>query len=328
MARVVEMLRAHPIALVGASVSAVIVIANIIRVRQSRREPAVVVPASTAADKKKIHAVVILPGTAQSSDVWIYRMHLLARRGYDCHCLNLAQDGCWTSSYSEQMDAVRKYVSTLGCRPILIGHSQGGTKVQNYLLAANGDSKLPSTSRARGAILLGSSILDYSKCAAPIIQSMMSAAKAMICTAVCIIGGMEVACFFGGGIFRHFLQTYSAMFNKDTSSTTLLDGQPISIKKFADHFDSHEPVLTDGGSVLYAQMPSDVLDSGKCKVLVLSGENDRVIPKWMVEANAKMWSIDGQSTSAVFVEGQGHELGDPGWEDTVMPKLYAFLDSL
>ena len=228
----------------------------------------------------------------------------------------------------EATDAVREYVSSLGCRPIFIGHSQGGTKVQNYLLAANGDSKLHRASRARGAILLGSSILDYSKCAGPIVQTMMSPAKAMLCTAICTLGGMEVACFFGGGIFRHVLKTYSTMFNEETASTTLLSGLPVSIKEFADHFDSHEPILTDGGSVTYALMPSDVLESGSCDVLVLSGANDRVVPKWMVEANAKMWSADGESNSAILIEGQGHELGDLGWEESVMPKLYAFLDSM
>jgi len=323
------MYKMHPVFFVGASVSAVVVIANIIRIRRSRRNPVVVVRAFGNTRKKKRHAVVILPGTARSSDVWLHRMNLLAERGYDCHCLNLVQNGCWTSSYAEQIDAVREYVSKLDCRPILIGHSQGGTKVQNYLLAKNGDSKLHAASRARGAILLGSSILNYTKCAGPIVQTMMGTAKAMLCTAICTLGGIEVACFFGGGIFRHFLQTYSAAFNEETSTTTLLTGKSLSIEEFADHFDSHEPILTDGGVVPYVQTPSDVLDGGTCEVLVLSGENDRMIPKWMVEANAKMWSKgDKTESSGIFVEGQGHELGDPGWEDTVMPILYTFLDSL
>lgn len=314
-------LSAYPKTVIGLSIATVVVAANHIRIKRSKRAAVVVVRATSKT--RKPHPIVIIPGTAQSSAVWEHRMQLIANNGYDCHCLNLTQDGNWTSSYGTQIATIRNYVDKLCDRPILIGHSQGGTKVQNYLLGKDGDCR--AENQLCGAVLLGSSILDYSQCGAPIIQNMMGLPMALACTAVCLFGGMEQACFFGGGMFRHQLRTYASMFNAETTTTTLVGGSaaPVSLKQFGDILDGHEPTLTDFGAVEYSCTPSDVTGERGCQVLVMSGACDRVVPMSMVQANAEMWG-----TKPVWVQGQGHELGDVGWEREVMGPLFRFLDSL
>lgn len=258
-------------------------------------------------------------------------MHLIAERGYDVHCLNLTQDGNWTSSYAKQIEVVQKYVAKLHGRPIIIGHSQGGTKVQNYLLAKAGDGRQEEERRAAGAVFLSSSVLDYSACAPPIIRHMMSVPRALACTAACFLGGAEAACFFGGGLLRHQLRTYMGMFNEETTATTILGGAAalVSLEQFGDALDGHEPGLTDFGSVEYGTTPSEVTcitdggGGGGCQVLVLSGSRDRVVPAAMVVQNAEMWGTEPR-----WVEGQGHELGDAGWESAVMGPLCEFLDGI
>ena len=111
------------------------------------------------------------------------------------------------------------------------------------------------------------------------------------------------------------------MFNESTTSTTLLNpaAPPVPLDIFGDELDTHESNALDFGQVaLSRQAPVT-----GCKVLILSGSQDRIVPDSMVLENAKMWGVE-----PVWVQGQGHNLGDPGWEESVMQPLMGFLEGL
>lgn len=57
------------------------------------------------------------------------------------------------------MKEIREYIDAKleGRRPVLIGHSQGGSKCQSYLLGPDGDCKLDTSSKARAIVLMASS---------------------------------------------------------------------------------------------------------------------------------------------------------------------------
>jgi len=50
---------------------------------------------------------------------------------------------------------------------------------------------------------------------------------------------------------------------------------------------------------------------------------DALIPKAMSAEIGTRWGV-----RATLVEGQGHQMGDEGWEQSVMGPLRAFLDGL
>ena len=81
--------------------------------------------------------LVFLAGTSQKADVWRVRMELLRAAGYECHALEFVQTGRYLTTYAEQLEKLRTYITDQldDARPVLIGHSQGGTKVLQYLLA-------------------------------------------------------------------------------------------------------------------------------------------------------------------------------------------------
>ena len=58
-------------------------------------------------------------------------------------------------------------------------------------------------------------------------------------------------------------------------------------------------------------------------VLHVVAANDRVVPK--TQSDAVKWQWGAQQ---VVIEGQGHELGDQGWEVSVMGPVEKFLNSL
>ena len=65
------------------------------------------------------------------------RAVLLRAAGYECHALEFVQTGRYLTTYAEQMEKLRTYITDQldDARPVLKGHSQGGTKVLQYLLA-------------------------------------------------------------------------------------------------------------------------------------------------------------------------------------------------
>eukprot|EP00729_Bicosta_minor_P016769 gene16769-30039_t len=58
-------------------------------------------------------------------------------------------------------------------------------------------------------------------------------------------------------------------------------------------------------------------------VLHVVAANDRVVPK--TQSDAVKWQWGAQQ---VVIEGPGHELGDQGWEVSVMGPVEKFLNSL
>ena len=89
------------------------------------------------------------------------------------------------------------------------------------------------------------------------------------------------------------------------------------------YLSDHDPCVTDLGLVAHARSPQDALAADGVAMLHLVAEHDRIVPRSQSEAVAAMWGAP-----LVVVEGQGHQMGDAGWETSVMAPLRKFLDGL
>ena len=173
--------------------------------------------------------LVFLAGTAQKADVWRVRMDLLRAAGYECHALEFAQTGRYLTTYAEQMQKLRAYITDQldDARPVLIGHSQGGTKVQQYLLAEVGDAGVAPEHSVRAAVLMSSSGVSLLG-AIPAVLCRIAAASGTVRTVcACLLGALYLdptAFLFGGGPWRHALGL-RGLFNADTMRTTLTSAE-------------------------------------------------------------------------------------------------------
>jgi len=297
---------------------------------------------------RRPNPLVFLAGTCQKADVWRGRMETLAKAGYECHALDFVQTGRYFTSYDDQLRRLRHYiVNRLDGRPVLIGHSQGGTKAQLYLLADIGDAAAPAECSVRAVALMataGSSYLGT----VPGLGSTLMATAGVLRVAIATLLGLiylDPWCFcYGGGPWRHELQLYRALFNGSsvrTSQTSVhavadarvaapsrsgdaapASGLPIATWA-ATYLTDHEPCVTDLGIVQRARSAAEALAADGCELLHLVAANDRIIPRGMSERVASMWAVP-----MTVVEGQGHQFGDDGWEQSVMGPLMAFLDGL
>ena len=160
--------------------------------------------------------------------------------------------------------------------------------------------------------------------------------------------------FYGGGTrpWRHLFALYRGMFNDETKTTTLLGLggefiwrlssapppdltsprstpfhpapllEPISLAAWADvAIDEHDPFAVDVFSYPAVGDADKVKET--CAVLNLVAGCDRVVPRSQSEEISKLWGVE-----QVVVEGQGHELGDEGWETAVMEPIVEFLEGL
>ena len=245
-------------------------------------------------------------------------MKILADEGYDCHALNLTQSGSFFTSYASQMKVIREYVSALNKPFVMVGHSQGGSKVQMYVL----DKHESTSTMPRGIILLASSDLDVFN-AVPKINFYMMQHRPLSCLLSSMTGMLfgEMTSFtFGGGPLRHVFGMYRGMFY--TKTTTLLGDGPVSLKHFADvAIDSHDPMITDLMTFRTTSTPKEVLDNG-LEILHLVAAKDRVVPSSQSKAISNRWG----GVKPVVIPKQGHEMGDSGWETTVMGEILKFME--
>lgn len=294
-----------------------------------------------ASAPRRPHPLILLSGTGQKADVWRGRMETLAAAGYECHALDFSQTGCYATSYCEQLRRMRDYVvEKLDGRPIFIGHSQGGTRAQCYLLASGGDESLDEDCSARAMVLMSSSEASLLGCTPAVVRALMATAGVARTTIAALLGTLylDPLCFcFGGGPWRHQLQMYKALFNAETCRTTLVSasgasdarvgttatakgdeaagGWPIAV--WADTYvSSHEPAATDLGIVPHARSTAEARSAHGCVVLHMVASRDRIISRAQSERVADLWKVP-----MLLVEGQGHQMGDGGWEESVMGPL-------
>ena len=304
---------------------------------------------------QRAHPLIFLTSSSQKADVWRSRMELLAAAGYECHALDFTQTGRYFTSYAEQLSRLRQYiVERVEGRPVLIGHGQGGAKAQLYLLADGCDAVVPPENRLRAVILMAS-------CEA----SILSALPGVLCKAIAtagvartalaaLLGGvfLDPVCFLaGGGPLRHRIRAYEGLFCSRTCRTTqtsahghsdarvALNGgeggggtdvaidvsvSGLPLAAWADtYLAAHDPFITDFGCVGHARTPREALEAHACAMLHLVAAEDRVMPRVQSDKVTTMWQC-----STIHVEGQGHQFGDAGWEQSVMRPLRDFLDAL
>ena len=245
-------------------------------------------------------------------------MRILAEKGYDCHALNLTQTGAFFTSYKSQMKFIREYVSRLKKPFVLVGHSQGGSKAQMYVL--DGHEKNTNT-MPQGIILLSSSDLDVFNAVPKINLYMMQhrPISLILSSLIGMIFGELTSFTYGGGPFRHIFKMYRGMFC--TNSTTLLGDGSISLRQFSNKaIDSHDPIITDLMTFTPSSTPRVVLENG-LEVLHLVAEKDCVVPPSQSSAISNRWG----GVKSVVIPKQGHEMGDTGWEITVMGEILKFM---
>ena len=290
---------------------------------------------------------MLLAGSAQKANVWSRRMEILASWGYECHALDFVQTGCYLTRYSEQMQRLRWYIERK-CQgqPILIGHSQGGTKAQLYLTAADGDAAIDDEdSRVRACVLMASPEQSFVGAAYDIAATFIRHAGILRAIAAGLLGCfyLDPICFcFGGGPWRHRLALYRSLFNTHTEATTLAtvqtlrdaragvvpdaasDDAGVPISSWADAcLSCHDPLPADLGVVAQARSPGEALASTGCAMLHLVAADDRVVPRSQSDKVAAMWA-----TPATVIQSQAHQMGDKGWERSVMEPLREFLVGL
>ena len=301
-------------------------------------------PPSTVASRP--YPLILLAGTSQKADVWRRRMEMLSAAGYECHALDFVQSGRYFTSYAEQMRRLKQYIiERLDGRPILIGHSQGGTKAQVYVLASDGDAGMAVDCSVRAVVLMSSTEDSLLGATPSILGKMVATAGVARTTVAGVLGAiyLDPLCFcFGGGPWRHQLKMYGSLFNESTHSTTLASEHSLSDARVAipkDHATSqlvpvpawadtyltaHDPSITDLGVVARARSPCAArAASNELPILHLVAGNDRIVSRAQSAKVAAAWGVP-----MTVVDGQGHQLGDEGWERSVMEPLRAFLDAI
>ena len=291
----------------------------------------------------KPYPLVFLAGSGQKSSVWRGRMEALAAAGYECHALDFVQTGRYFTSMQEQVFWLRKYIlERLDDQPVLIGHSQGGSRAQCYMLAADGDASVEEEgAKVRAMVLMASNEASFVDSLPDILRQLIATAGVLRATFAGLLGQLylDPICFsFGGGPWRHRLRMYEGLFNLETQSTSLMsvqgvkdarigwssDAGELPLSVWADaYLADHEPFMTDLGIVRQARSPSAALAANGCALLHVVAAEDRIMPSVQSQKVAAMWG-----TQPVTVGGQGHQFGDAGWEESTMRPLREFLDAL
>ena len=185
-------------------------------------------------------------------------MKILADEGYDCHALNLTQSGRFFTSYASQMKVIREYVSALNKPFVMVGHSQGGSKVQMYALSKHESS----STMPRGIILLASSDLDVFNAVPKI--NFYDATPPIVLSSFLhdwnVVWRNDIIYVWRWSV-QYIRNWVNGMFY--TKTTTLLGDGPVSLKHFADvAIDSHDPMITDLMTFRTTSTPKEVLDNG------------------------------------------------------------------
>ena len=101
---------------------------------------------------------------------------------------------------------------------------------------------------------------------------------------------------------------------------TLGDG-PVSLKHFADvAIDSHDPMITDLMTFRTTSTPKEVLTMVS-RSFILSLRR-MCVPSSQSKAISNRWG----GVKPVVIPKQGHEMGDSGWETTVMGEILKFME--
>ena len=323
---------------------------NHLRVRRAKSCMHAIVRFPPPGIARKPFPIILLAGSSQKANVWARRVEFLTAAGYECHALDFVQTGRYFTSYREQLLRLRQYITENleEQRPVLIGHSQGGSKAQLYLTAADGDASVEAESRVRACILMSSMEPSFLGTSLHVVPWLMQTAGMLRVLAAGTLGAfyLDPICFcFGGGPWRHDLGLYRALFNDATATTTLatvqtiLDArvgyvapaagasssQGVPLAAWADAcISDHDPCICDHvGLVPQARSPAEARKATRCKLLHLVGETDRIVPRAQSERIARCWQVP-----MTVVHGQGHQLADSGWEQSVMEPIQTFLDGL
>ena len=293
--------------------------------------------------KRRPHPLVFLSGTSQKADVWRGRMEMLSKDGYECHALDFSQTGRYFTSYEDQLCRIREYIlERLEGRPVLIGHSQGGIKAQLYMLATEGDASVDDDMTVRAVVLMASVEHSFLRAIPDSVTTMMATAGTARFLLALMLGTfyLDPLCFiYGGGPWRHQLRMHDALFNAHTARTTLISKHSasdariqvegeltsgLSISQWADtYITGHEPAVVDFGVVSQVRSPAEAINANRCSFLHLVAEYDRVVPREQSQKVSDTWGCTMQ-----VIGGQGHQFGDAGWEQSVMPSIKSFLDAL
>lgn len=169
-------------------------------------------------------------------------------------------------------------------------------------------------------------------------SSLLEATPAVFCGLATASGAARTVCayllgtlyldpaafLFGGGPWRHKLGL-SGLFNLETARTTLTSAEgSLSIAEWLDTYVcDHDPFVADAGVLRHARTPAQAIAQNSCSLLHMVASEDALIPKAMSAEIGTRWGV-----RATLVEGQGHQMGDEGWEQSVMGPLRAFLDGL
>ena len=259
--------------------------------------------------------LVFLAGTAQKADVWRVRMELLRAAGYECHALEFVQTGRYLTTYSEQVERLRAYITEQldDARPVLIGHSQGGTKVQQYLLAEGGDAGVPPEHSVRAAVLMSSSGPSLLRAVPAVLCRVAAASGAVRTVCACVLGTLYLdptAFLFGGGPWRRALGL-RGLFNAETRRTSLASAEGPSDARTplassggeggagslgiadwrATYVCDHDPFVADLGALRHARTPAQALSANGCALLHLVAAEDALIPKAMSAQIGASWGV-------------------------------------
>eukprot|EP00939_MAST-03C_sp_MAST-3C-sp1_P003985 g3985.t1 len=291
--------------------------------------------ADEATGKSKKYPILFLPGTSQNAASCHGRMEILTSKGWECHALNLTHNGKYLTSYFLQMDLIKSYIETQldGRRPVIIGHSQGGSKAQMYLLGKNGDKT--AKNRVKAVVLLASTSVSMKHAVQEVNLNLlkMSPLRTLLASMLGALHFETTSFVFGGGprMWQWLLGTYSNLFMKHTTHTTLLgggsQGVPASVYTFSKRaIDSHDPAVVDLQTYPIDAEPEHIRDvwiDNDLRMIHLVAENDRIVPRSQSDRISQLWGIDQE-----VIQGQGHQMGDSGWEEDVMGPVLRFLNAL
>eukprot|EP00929_Paragymnodinium_shiwhaense_P082733 TRINITY_DN43749_c0_g1_i1.p1 TRINITY_DN43749_c0_g1~~TRINITY_DN43749_c0_g1_i1.p1 ORF type:complete len:333 (-),score=16.12 TRINITY_DN43749_c0_g1_i1:120-1118(-) len=266
--------------------------------------------------------LLFIHGTCHNAAYWQGYMESLSDGGWECHALTLGQGGTWVTTWAEQIRQIRETLVEIGRPVVLVGHSQGGCKAEVYVRSPEGDAAAPSHCKVVGLVLMGSCGFEQADVAD--LQWYFLHWPSLLAS---LPLGLEAALPFGGGpqILRHFFQRYKVFFKANTTTTTLLGSRAgaVPLRTFSDvAMVDHEPFPADAFVFDTARLAhrGELMRAG-LHVLILSGSCDRCIPPRLTEDLGVHWGVP-----VTYISEQGHDFGDPGWEQSVVPILEKFLE--
>ncbi|GMI45695.1 hypothetical protein TrCOL_g12959 [Triparma columacea] len=258
-------------------------------------------------------APLIFIGSYQNVMYWRRIVAVMCSKGFECHCLTLP------GSMTAKVGRVSSYISSnlASTPPVIFGHSLGAITAQGYAS--------DSTNPCGGLILIapvgfaGDEVRKVREIFYPNLED----------------GWFNyVVDFVWRNMFRSRWvekRLMPLLFTSLTSRTNLTEERGLSVglseffvktgcmRKWDLEFREVEASLPSFLSSLPS--PRSPLGAKRPGALVIEAGNDEVVAKASYFNTAKMWSADRK-----IVPGQGHNMGDEGWEEGVVGAILDFLE--